>query len=69
MHQQDTIAPPPPPPWQHSAIVRCWCHSPGHKARKWHQQSRGSVARAKPQQSTLFSRVNDVSGALYWWRR
>eukprot|EP00957_Ditylum_brightwellii_P197832 15070798-Ditylum_brightwellii.AAC.1 len=42
-HQQVMIVPPPPspPPWQHSPIVRRWCHSSGPKIRKWHQQHRG----------------------------
>eukprot|EP00957_Ditylum_brightwellii_P008602 652854-Ditylum_brightwellii.AAC.1 len=53
MHQQDIIDPPPPPPWQCSAIVRHWCHCPGPKTRKWHQQCRWSAVRAKPQQATL----------------
>eukprot|EP00957_Ditylum_brightwellii_P081148 6173242-Ditylum_brightwellii.AAC.1 len=52
-HQRDTIIPSPPPPWQHSAVVRRWCHSPGPKTRKWHHQRRGSIARAKPQQAKL----------------
>eukprot|EP00957_Ditylum_brightwellii_P146742 11170975-Ditylum_brightwellii.AAC.1 len=68
-HQWDTIVPPPPPPWRRSAVIRHWCHSPGPKTRKWHQQCRGSVAQAKPQQATLSPCVNDTSGASYRWRR
>eukprot|EP00957_Ditylum_brightwellii_P031847 2414913-Ditylum_brightwellii.AAC.1 len=42
-HQQDTIIPPPPSPWQQCAVVRCWCHSPDPKTRKWHQGHRGTT--------------------------
>eukprot|EP00957_Ditylum_brightwellii_P002330 179357-Ditylum_brightwellii.AAC.1 len=69
MYQQDTIVSSLPSPWQCSAVVRHWCHSPGPKSRKWHQQRRWSAARAKLQQATLSPQINDALGAQYQWRR
>eukprot|EP00957_Ditylum_brightwellii_P075302 5721885-Ditylum_brightwellii.AAC.1 len=59
----------PSSPCQCSAVIRRWCQSPGHKTRKWHQQCRGCVVEAKPQQATLSPHINDAFGASYQWRR
>eukprot|EP00957_Ditylum_brightwellii_P169747 12920689-Ditylum_brightwellii.AAC.1 len=63
MHQQDTIAPLPPPPWQQSTVVRHWCHSPGPKTRKLHQQCKRSAVHAKPQQKMLPPCIINALGA------
>eukprot|EP00957_Ditylum_brightwellii_P182041 13868601-Ditylum_brightwellii.AAC.1 len=68
-HQQDTIVPLSPPPWQCCAIINGWCHSPGPKIRKSHQQYRGSALHAKSQHATLPLCVIDALGEQYLWGR